>query len=97
MSTAGFSVNIAIFDALMMEIMGEKDYGPAELALIHPVVRLANAFINAVQVFGNPFDTDKKIPICLVSSFDSETLHALVEAEDKMRYEGNGKMLCFRY
>lgn len=60
MSTAGFSANIAIFDALMMGIMEEKDYGPAELALIHPGVRLATAFINAAQVFGNPFDADEK-------------------------------------
>ena len=36
MSTASFSANIAIFDALMMGIMEEKNYGPAEFALIHP-------------------------------------------------------------
>ena len=36
MSTASFSANIAIFDALMMGIMEEKDYALSDFALIHP-------------------------------------------------------------
>ena len=36
MSTASFVATIGIFDALMMGLMEEKDYSPAEFALIHP-------------------------------------------------------------
>ena len=36
MSTASFSATIAIFDALMMGIMEEKDYSLEEFGLIHP-------------------------------------------------------------
>lgn len=36
MSTASFSATIAIFDALMMGIMEEKDYPLSNFALIHP-------------------------------------------------------------
>ena len=36
MSTASFAATIGIFDALMMGLMEEKDYTPAEFALIHP-------------------------------------------------------------
>ena len=36
MSTASFAATIAIFDALMMGIMEEKDYALSDFALIHP-------------------------------------------------------------
>ena len=36
MSTASFSATVAIFDALMMGIMEEKDYALSDFALIHP-------------------------------------------------------------
>ena len=36
MSTASFSANIAIFDALMMGIMEANDYALSDFALIHP-------------------------------------------------------------
>ena len=36
MSTASFAATIGIFDALMMGLMEEKEYTPAEFALIHP-------------------------------------------------------------
>ena len=36
MSTASFAANIAIFDALMMGIMEEKEFGEEEFSLIHP-------------------------------------------------------------
>ena len=36
MSTASFASTIAIFDALMMGIMEEKDYALSDFALIHP-------------------------------------------------------------
>ena len=36
MSTASFSSTVAIFDALMVGLMEEKDYQLAEFALIHP-------------------------------------------------------------
>lgn len=36
MSTASFSATVAIFDALMMGIMEEKDYAISDFALIHP-------------------------------------------------------------
>ncbi len=36
MSTASFAATVAIFDALMMGIMEEKDYELSDFALIHP-------------------------------------------------------------
>ena len=36
MSTASFASTVAIFDALMMGIMEEKDYALSDFALIHP-------------------------------------------------------------
>ena len=36
MSTASFAATVAIFDALMMGIMEEKDYALSDFALIHP-------------------------------------------------------------
>ncbi len=36
MSTASYVATIGIFDALMMGLMEEKDYSPAEFAVIHP-------------------------------------------------------------
>ena len=36
MSTASFAATIAIFDALMMGVMEEKDYALSDFALIHP-------------------------------------------------------------
>lgn len=36
MSTASFSATVAIFDALMMGIMEEKNYALSDFALIHP-------------------------------------------------------------
>lgn len=36
MSTASFAATVAIFDALMVGIMEEKDYRLSEFALIHP-------------------------------------------------------------
>lgn len=36
MSTASFAATIAIFDALMMGVMEEKDYAISDFALIHP-------------------------------------------------------------
>ena len=36
MSTASFVATVAIFDALMMGIMEEKDYALSDFALIHP-------------------------------------------------------------
>ena len=36
MSTASFAATVAIFDALMVGLMEEKDYALSEFALIHP-------------------------------------------------------------